>query len=232
MLRSQEKQLRASEIRQRLNELAGKDALTDEERADVDTLSAELTTVETQYRAAVQAEDTEAREQRAEGDGENAERRALMRDVRLGRYLQAAVESRAVDGRESELNASIGLGAAGVLPWAALDPGEIRANPEARADVATTGLPAADRQTMQDSILARVFARSTAAFLRVDMPSVGVGEASYPVFATGTEGGFAARGAARDAEAATFTAEICSAPCKGAIPQRVRIPPGNCRSSR
>ena len=24
----------------------------------------------------------------------------------------------------------------------------------------------------------------------------------------------------------------CRAPCKGAIPQRVRIPPGNCRSSR
>ena len=43
-------------------------------------------------------------------------------------------------------------------------------------------------------------------YLRVDMPSVGVGEASYPVFTTGAAAEQAAKGAAVDANAATFTA--------------------------
>ena len=109
-----------------------------------------------------------------------------------------------MDGREGELNAANGLGAAGVMPWAALDPGEPA---EARADAATNA-PAMGRPTMQDAILARVFARSATAFLRVDTPSVPVGAASYPVFASGAAGGFAAKGAAQDAEAATFEATI------------------------
>lgn len=209
MLRSQEKQLRASEIRQRLNELAGKDTLTAEERAEVDTLSAELATVETQYRAAVRAEETEARDHRAAGDGEGAERRALERDVQLGRYLQAAVESRAVDGRESELNAALGLGAAGLVPWEALAPREDRAagDVEQRQDVATEA-PATGNPVNQASILSRVFARTAAAYLRVDMPAVGVGEASYPVFTSGTTAETVAKGAAHDAAAATFTANV------------------------
>ena len=210
MLRSQELQLRASEIRQRLNALAGKDTLTAEERAEVDTLSTELATVETQYRAAVQAEDSEAREHRAEGDGEHAELRALVGNARLGRYIQAAAESRAVDGREGELNAACGLGA-GMVPWVMLaPPAESRhqANgDEHRADVATDR-PATGNPVNQAEILPRVFARTAAAFLGVDMPSVGVGEASYPVFTSGTAAATVAEAAGQDAAAATFTANV------------------------
>lgn len=204
MLNSQRHSLRASEIRQRLNDLAGLDGLDDEQRAETDRLVAELRTVETQYRAALASESAES-ETRSEQSGEAAEHRALVRDVRLGRYLAAAVESRAVDGREGELNAACGLGAAGVVPWAALDPGEPRA--EARADVATDA-PAMGRPTMQDAILARVFAASATAFLGVDMPSVPVGAASYPVFTDGAGGAFAAKGTAVDSEAATFEATL------------------------
>ena len=208
MLKSQEKQLRISEIRQRLNELAGKDSLTAEERAEVDTLTTELATVETQYRAAVQAEDTEAREHRAEGDGESAELRSLTGRVRCGEYLQAAVEQRAVSGAEAELCAAVGLSAQGRMPWAALiprNPAPAPGGSEARADAATAA-PADGIPTNQAEILARVFARSATAYLRVDMPSVGVGEASYPVFATGAAGEQAAKGGAVDADAATFNA--------------------------
>lgn len=203
MLRSQQLSLRDSEISQRLNELSRLDEVSDEQRAEMDRLMDESRTVKTQFRAAATAEATEA-ETRSDASGEGAEHRALVRDVRLGRYLAAAVESRAVDGRESELNAASGLGAAGVMPWAALDPGEPA---EARADAATSA-PAMGRPTMQDAILARVFARSATAFLRVDTPSVPVGAASYPVFTTGAEGGFVAKGVAQDAEAATFEATI------------------------
>lgn len=201
MLRSQELQLRTSEIRQRLNELAGKETLTAEERAEVDTLSGELATVETQYRAAAQAEDTEAREHRAEGDGESAELRSLTGRVRCGEYLQAAVEQRAVSGAEAELNAAVGLAAQGRMPWAALLPRHV----EARADAATSA-PADGVPTNQAEILSRVFARSATAYLRVDFPSVGVGEASYPVFAAGGAGAAAAKGGSIDAVAATFEA--------------------------
>ena len=205
MLKSQEKQLRISEIRQRLNELAGKDSLTAEERAEVDSLTTELATVETQYRAAVQAEDTEAREHRAEGDGESAEHRSLIGRVRCGEYLQAAVEQRAVAGAEAELNAAVGLAAQGRMPWAALLPRHV----EARADAATSA-PADGIPTNQAEILSRVFARSATAYLRVDFPSVGVGEASYPVFSAGAGAaggiGAAAKGGSIDAVAATFEA--------------------------
>ena len=208
MLRSQELQIRASEIRQRLNELAGKSDLTAEERAEVDTLSGELATVETQYRAAAQAEDAEARDQRAAGDGEGAERSRLMAEVRCGEYLSAAVEQRAVSGAEAELNAAQGLNSIGMMPWAALVPiGEQRG--EQREDTAITA-PATGNPINQAEILSRVFARSATAFMRVAMPSVGVGQPSFPVFATGTDASMAAKGAAVDAEAATFEANILS----------------------
>ena len=201
MLRSQELSLRISEIRQRLNELAGKDSLSAEERAEVDTLSAELSGKETQYRAAVQAEEAESREHRAAGDGEGAELRSLTGRVRCGEYLQAAVEQRAVSGAEAELNAAVGLAAQGRMPWAALLP---RAAPEVRQDAATAA-PATGIPTNQAEILERVFARSSTMYLRVDMPSVGVGESSFPVFTTGASAEQAAKGAAVDADVATFT---------------------------
>ena len=209
MLRSQELQLRESEIRQRLNELAGKETLTTEERAEVDTLSAELSTVATQYRAAVQAEDGEAREHRAASDGEGAECGRLTREVRCANYLQAALETRALDGREAELNAAVGLRGANEMPWEALLPAgdPARRGPEERADDAitapNTGLP-----TGQDTILSRVFARTAAAYLRVGMPTVGTGQASYPVFATGATAEMAAKAGTVDADAATFTASV------------------------
>ena len=209
MTRSQELQLRASEIRQRLNELAGRETLTAEERAEVDTLSGELATNETQYRAAVLSEETEAAGSRAATDGEGAERARLIREVRCGNYLQAAIETRALDGREAELNAAVGLRAGNEMPWEALLPAgdPARRSPEHRADTAITA-PATGLPSGQDTILARVFAQTASAFLRVGMPTVPVGEASYPVFATGASGDMAAKAAEVDADAATFTANV------------------------
>lgn len=202
MLLSQKLSLRASEIRQRLNDLASLDGLDQEQRAETDRLVVELGNVETQYRAALTLEAEEA-ESRSEASGEANERRALAADVRLGRYLAAAVEARAVDGRENELNAASGLGAAGIMPWAALDPAPI----EARADEATDA-PNVGRQTTQAAILARVFARSATSFLRVDTPSVPVGASSYPVFESGAEGAFKEKGVAQDAESATIVSSV------------------------
>lgn len=204
MKRSDEIRLRLSEIAERRATLDGKPELSEEERAELDKLSREYAERQAKLRAAMRDED--AAESRAASDGEGAERQALMREVRCARYLAAAVESRGVDGREAELNAALGLAVAGVMPWAALDPGEAR---EARADAATSA-PATGTPQTQDAILGRVFAGSVADFLRIGPRMAGPGTASFPVFSDGASGSFVAPGAAQDAEAATFTPVICT----------------------
>ena len=204
MKRSQEIALAQSERRQRANELSAKDELTTEERTELQGVLDAMQSGEVQFRAAVQSEDAEAAEQRSSTDGEGAEIGRLQREVRCGAYLTAAVESRAIAGAEAELNAARNLGP-DMLPWDALLPDRV----EARQDTASTP-PASGNPINQSEILSRVFARSASSFLRVAMPSVGVGQASFPVFATGASGGQAAKGTAQDAEATTFTANVLS----------------------
>ena len=91
------------------------------------------------------------------------------------------------------------------MPWAAIAPREIEVRTETAITAPTTGNP----QT-QNEILARVFKRSATSFLNVSMPSVPAGTASYPVFATGADASMAIKGAAVDADAATFTSNIIS----------------------
>ena len=55
------------------------------------------------------------------------------------------------------------------------------------------------------AILGRVFSRSATMFLGVDMPSVPVGDADYPVLTAGVTPAMVAAGGAKDAEAGTFT---------------------------
>ena len=199
MLKSQKLQLELSELRQKINALNGEDDLADEQRAELDAATKRHTDAEIEFRAAVVAESTADAEAKAEaeaganGDGEQAELRALVADARCGNYLAAAVEHRALDGREAELNAHLGL-AGNVVPFECL---------ETRADATTTA--PATTSTQQHPILARVFARTSAAFLGVDMPMVATGEANYPVFTTGVDGEQVDEGGTTDAVAAVFT---------------------------
>ena len=95
MTQTQKLAIRLSEIRQRLNEIAGLegDAMTDEVRAEADRLAGEYRNAETQHRSALIAEGEEQRAAEGEfgaGDGEPAEVRALLGRVRLPDYLGAA----------------------------------------------------------------------------------------------------------------------------------------------
>lgn len=205
MKRSNEIQLQLSEARQKANELSGKGDLNTEEKKDLDATMARMSTLETQYRASIHLENTEEAEQRSASDGESAERGKLETRALLGEYLSAAVESRAVEGAEKELNEATGLGTMNVVPWAAIAPREV----ESRADAAITA-PTTGNPQSQDTILARVFERSATAYLNVSMPSVPVGTASYPVFETGTTASMANKAAAVDADAATFMSNVIS----------------------
>ena len=68
MTNLQRLELRASELRQKLNDLSGLETLTDEQRGDIDTLSLEYADVERQKRAAILAGDVpETPEPNADG---------------------------------------------------------------------------------------------------------------------------------------------------------------------
>ena len=86
MISSQKLAVRLSEIRQRLNEIAGLETaeVTDEIRTEADRLAGEYRTGETQHRSALIVEADEQRIAEGEfgnGDGEPAETRALLSRV-------------------------------------------------------------------------------------------------------------------------------------------------------
>ena len=182
MKNSQKLAIRSSEIRTRLNEIAGMetDAVTDEIRNEADQLRGELGTVETQYRAALAGE-AEAEERAAAGfaddDPETRERRELRKKSKVGNYIVAAIEQRAAVGAEAEFNASLGIGA-NRFPLEMLAPLE----PEKRATSDT------DTATMPRTWLDRLFVDSTAAYLGITMESVPSGQASFPVTTAGADG--------------------------------------------
>ena len=180
MTTSQKLSIRLSEIRQRLNEIAGLegDAVTDEIRAEADKLTGEYRTAETQHRAAIVAEGEEQRAAEHDfnaggnGDGEAAEVRALRGRVRVGQYVGAAIEERAADGAEAELNAALGM-RGNAFPLSLLAP-EVRATTDT------------DSQTNQSGRwLDRLFAGAAAERIGITMESVAPGVASFPTTTVG-----------------------------------------------
>ncbi len=96
-------------------ELALLETLSDEHRAELDTIESGVPDLERQLRAATIAAEDEEREQRAagtgaaqpEGDAETRERAALREKVSLSAYVSAAIEQRAADGTAAEYNAAL-----------------------------------------------------------------------------------------------------------------------------
>ena len=155
--------LEQSEKRQRLNEILAKETKTAEERAELETLTKRMQELEPELRAAIVAEGEEETRAAAQfGDGETAERRALLRRVTMADYLMAATMRMAPAGQAAELNSSLGVDVVGAgggacIPWAVLLGVETRAldfNPETRA---FTNTAANDGSEMQRPILQRLF---------------------------------------------------------------------------
>ena len=184
MTPSQKHAIRRSEIVQRLNEIAGLDAaaVTDEVRAESEGLRGELATVETQFRAAVTAEEAaiEAGSAGADtADGEAAEFRALQGRVSVLAYVRDALgsfrstERRSLNltaGAELEFNQAVDL-PADQFPLRLLSPPPV----EVRAATAT------DTTTTPKRWLDRLFADSAAMHIGITMESVAAGKASFPI---------------------------------------------------
>ena len=161
------------------------DALTDETRAELDTIESGTPDLERQIRGATVAVETEEAEQRTvapedrDADPEDRERVELRKKVRMSNYIVAAVEQRAAVGPEQEYNAAIGI-SGNRFPLELLAPPEARA---ARAeDRATTNV---DVATVPRTWLDRLFAQTAAMDLGISMESVPAGSASYPVTTAG-----------------------------------------------
>ena len=220
---------RQSKERGRMAEMAVADALTDETRGELDAIEKGTADLERQLRAAtvaVENEESEQREAVKKGEGadlldtETRERLELRSKVRMGRYVLAAMENRAVDGAELELNAAVGIGANRF-------PLEILAPPAQRAeDRAVTSV---DVQTMPRTWLDRLFAETAAMRLGITMESVPAGSASFPVTTAGASA--AQRGKDQGAADTTWTVGVTeltpkrnAATLKFSIEDTARIP--------
>ena len=203
MTNAQKLAIRLSEIRQRLNEIAGlaDDEMSDEVRVETDRLTNEYQAKETQHRAAVVAEADEARAAADDfnadpGDGEAAEVRALRGRVRIGEYVGAAIDQRMAEGAEAELNAALKM-RGNAFPLSLLAPAPV----EARASTDT------DSQTSQSGRwLDRLFAGTAAERIGITMESVAPGVASFPVTTAGASA--AQRGRAAAAADAAWTVGV------------------------
>ena len=197
MTNSQKLTIRLSEIREKLNELLGIDKRTDEQNTEMSALTAEAQKLEPELRAAIVVEGSEAAAAEADApDAETRERRELRSKARLSTYVAAAMNGRAVDGAAAECSAAHGC--PGAVPLELFD----RAGPvEERA--VTPGPATAD--TSLAPIVPALFQRSVAAYLGIDMPTVGVGDSGYPVLSTSVTGGPKAESADAAETAGAFT---------------------------
>lgn len=213
MTNAQRLAVRLSEIRQRLNEIAGLEGedFTDETRAEADQLTKEFRDCETRHRAAIVAEgeeETRARDEFGNGDAEAAEVRALLDRVTIGDYLSPAAAGSGLAGVPVEIAAALNVPIAGkgggvAIPWTVLGRGiERRAAPEARAFTTTTQN---DGPESQRPILQRLFGPGIMDALGVRIDSVPVGRTEWPLVASGIAPAQAVEGtAAADAVAMTF----------------------------
>ena len=213
MTNTQRLTIRASEIRQRLNTIAGLegDALTDEIRAESDKLGDEYRDVETKLRAAV-ASDPDPGETRVSlpVDAEERERQELRGKVTLADYIGVTVaqgDAGSVDGEAREYAAAEGC--PGMVPITMLGPTAEQREAQHAAGVEHRNVtPAPGDANVPHThapIVPMLFDRSVATFLGVEMPTVGTGIQSYPVLGTSVTAGMATEDAAAVQSAGAFT---------------------------
>ena len=203
MTKSQKLTVRASEIRQRLNEIAGLegDALTDEVRAEESTLTTEYRDTEVRLRAATIAEGDPNETRETRETPEQRERTELRSRSRLHRFVHAAIHDRSPDGAEAEFAAA--LGCPGLVPLGMFGP---TAEERAAEHRAVTPAPAdSDVTTTHAPIVPALFDRSVAGHLGIEIPTVPTGIRSFPVLSTSLTGGPKAESDAAAETAGAFT---------------------------
>lgn len=184
MLASKRLELRRSEIRQSLAELANIENPSEDETRKMADLDAEYRSKETQYRAALIAEDDERRDAGAELETRSArEWSEIMAGFELRQVALALDEGRNLEGQTAEIVSELRSkgGYRGMpVPLEAL---ETRAG-----ETVASGTPDPIRTA---PIIDRLFPASAAARMGAQMVNVGVGELEYPVTTSSVSAGWA-----------------------------------------
>ena len=205
-------ELRMSELRTDLNANLLLDEPTPEEIEKRSALQTEYGETEKKYQEHLRGQISEEQKAEDEAKPEVREYRKLEAEVSLAKYLGYAIEGRAQpEGAELEFSQLLKIGGMSV-PLEALAPRapEMRARVsggkvEERVDAATTIAGNADVPLAGHPILGRIFAYSDIDFLALTQVMAGVGEQTFPVLTGGVSPAYAAPGAAKDAEQATYT---------------------------
>ena len=196
--------VRQSETREKLNTLAAVSDPSDTQTADLDRLRTEATGIEIELRTALKDRDDDDSDVVIDGsDPEVRERREIRSRSTLGRYLRAVVLGKDVDGAEAEFAAAHGC--PDLCPLEMLEP--THTEMRERETRAVSAAPTSVGQTMA-GIVPAVFQRSAAAWLGIEMPTVGVGDAGFPVLSTKLTADVEAHSAAADEQAGAFTVTV------------------------
>ena len=202
MLPIQKLEIRSSEIRSRLGDIAATEGdLTEELRSEMERLVAESKDIETRRRALIVAGDVPPEPIEVRSDGQGRDMRQLLGRANLGQMLANIAEQRAHDGVEAELAEHFKL-AARSIPLALVRRFD---DPPLETRAAAT-IPSAVN-SMQHESLKYVFPMSQSAFLGIAQETVPVGDAIYPVLTTDLTVETPARTVAGTETTAVFTAE-------------------------
>ena len=196
MTDKQKLELRQSSIRGRLSELGTAEA-TDEAKAEIDTLAVEYSSNEARLRAFMVANDAPVETTTTK---EGQERAELYASASVGDLVFALVNGRSgvQGGAMGELQKEYGLA-----------DNEIHIRQLAPESYAVTP-GASDVGQNQQEIIPYVFPQSCAAFMGVDMPTVGVGEVVFPVLTKELDVRTPAENADADETTGAFSADVLS----------------------
>ena len=179
---------------------------TPEVRSEFEALEKAVPDTEAQVRAAraaVEAEESEQRQQTVEHpDGEQRERIELRSRARLTNYLLAAAQGRMVSGAERELQEAAEVGG---IPLELFEVPQSQRR-ETRADMAT-GAPTSGTGINLDPIRPLIYARAVLPRLGVAMPRTRSGAFATATISTGLSAAAKAKSAAQESTAAAFTAQ-------------------------
>ena len=170
-----------SVIRTRVREINAlpDDKLTPELRGERNTLYKTYEDGESKVKASLEALQVEQAAGLTVVDTEARELQLLTDKANVGDILTASVEHRQTTGEAAELQQHHGL-AAHQIPLEML---RINRGVEERA---AATVPASVGDASQGEVVTPIFASGDGAFLGIERPVVGVGDAAFPVFVHGT----------------------------------------------
>ena len=194
-------EVRAGEIRIRLAELGGQSDVTEETRAELDTLRGEYADTERRM-AALRISDapiTPIETRSSEGK----EYRNLVATANVGEIFHTAIHGGVTTGATAELQKHHGVEVRSVPLAMLIDRWPTERELEERAVAA----PGQVQQNAQP-VLPYVFPDSIGVFLGIDMPSVPVGDAVFTILTTAPAVETPGEGTAVTEATGTFTAEV------------------------